>query len=210
MPKKRPSCPKCHGNKTVPIVYGMPSAETWEESKAGRFALGGCVIGAESPKWHCLVCGHEWGKHLLTPNDLELPSSDPIKPVKLEFEIGGFDMPARYYVWLEDDTLKYGMGYGAEILELKAAAVPTARKWSNFREKLDAIGVWQWKKHYDNPTILDGVQWELAIDYGGKKIKADGSNYYPGSTGCADFRETAEFKAFLHALELLLGGVKIA
>ena len=37
-------CPRCHSDEVVPILYGMPSPEMVEGSKAGRVALGGCVV----------------------------------------------------------------------------------------------------------------------------------------------------------------------
>jgi hypothetical protein len=33
----------------------------FEESRAGRVALGGCVVWPEAPEWRCVVCGYEWG-----------------------------------------------------------------------------------------------------------------------------------------------------
>jgi hypothetical protein len=105
--------------------------------------------------------------------------------------------------------VQYGLASGDAMMELKAEAVPSDRKWSNFRKRLDAIGIWQWRSNYDNPYVLDGVQWNLEIDYGSRKVQTDGSNWYPGSSDTAIIDETPEFKAFLQALSLLLGGVKI-
>jgi hypothetical protein len=53
-------CPRCHSDEVLPIVYGLPSPATVEESAAGRVALGGCMITPESPDWQCEMCGHEW------------------------------------------------------------------------------------------------------------------------------------------------------
>jgi len=210
MSKRRPHCPLCVSNKVVPIMYGMPSFEMWEESKLGKFELGGCCISEDSPKWHCQACGHEFGSFLPRFDDLELPEPDGINPLKLEFYMGGFDMPGQYCVKLEGNTVKYGLACGDEWLEIKAEALPTKRKWLNFRKKLDAINVWKWKRNYVNPDVCDGTQWELIIDYGIRKKKTYGSNRYPGYADQYDMSETPEFKALLHALGLLLGGVKIA
>ena len=56
------ACPRCHSDEVVPIVYGMPDPELVEESRAGRVALGGCVLFPEAPEWRCVVCGYEWGE----------------------------------------------------------------------------------------------------------------------------------------------------
>ena len=53
-------CPRCHSDEVLPIAYGMPSPEMVEESAVGRVALGGCLVGPESPDWRCMLCGHEW------------------------------------------------------------------------------------------------------------------------------------------------------
>ncbi len=55
-----PTCPRCHSDEVVPIVYGLPGPELAEESRAGRVALGGCVIFPEAPDWRCVACGHDW------------------------------------------------------------------------------------------------------------------------------------------------------
>ena len=72
-------------------------------------------------------------------------------------------MPAQYCVRLDGDVVQYGLASGDAMMELKAEAVPSDRKWSNFRKRLDAIDIWQWQSNYDNPYVLDGVQWNLEI-----------------------------------------------
>lgn len=50
-------CPQC-GNATVlPIVYGMPGPELWEEAQQGKVLLGGCCIGPFEPDHQCTECG---------------------------------------------------------------------------------------------------------------------------------------------------------
>ena len=55
-----PTCPRCHSDEVIPIVYGMPTEETLKESRAGRVALGSRVAGPESPRWRCVACSFEW------------------------------------------------------------------------------------------------------------------------------------------------------
>ncbi len=60
--KRKPcKCPKC-GGKVVPILYGEPSHEAYEESLQGKFVLGGCCICEDSPDWECLECHHQFRK----------------------------------------------------------------------------------------------------------------------------------------------------
>ena len=52
-----PPCPRCGSLDAVRIVYGLPSMEGFEAAQRGEYALGGCVIGPESPDFECRGCG---------------------------------------------------------------------------------------------------------------------------------------------------------
>jgi hypothetical protein len=43
--------------RALRIVYGLPIHVAFEASERGEFALGGCVIGPESPDYECRDCG---------------------------------------------------------------------------------------------------------------------------------------------------------
>ena len=51
-----PPCPRCGSPDAVEIVYGYPTAETFEASERGEVVLGGCVIGPEAPDYVCRTC----------------------------------------------------------------------------------------------------------------------------------------------------------
>ena len=51
-----PPCPTCGSRRAVPIVYGYPTSELFEEAERGDVRLGGCVIGTESPDYECRDC----------------------------------------------------------------------------------------------------------------------------------------------------------
>lgn len=138
----------------MPILYGMPTHEAWEVAKQGKYALGGCCISDESPKWHCQTCGNEFGKEMPSIEDLESPEPDGITPLKLEFYIGGFSGP-NHSVKFENGILKYQFCQIPSYPEKEASVLPTNRKWLNFRKKLDAIDVWQWQSDYPNPGVCD-------------------------------------------------------
>lgn len=57
-----PRCPKCGKDEPLRIAYGYPSHDMFEASERGELALGGCMIEADSPEWHCRRCSHEWGR----------------------------------------------------------------------------------------------------------------------------------------------------
>ena len=63
-----PPCPACGSSNRLRILYGFPTPEAFEASERGEFALGGCVIGPESPDYECRDCGVSlpWVAHDVT------------------------------------------------------------------------------------------------------------------------------------------------
>jgi len=60
--EENPKCPKCGGENTVPICYGLPMYETYEKEQKGELVLGGCCVSDDSPSWYCKDCKNSWGK----------------------------------------------------------------------------------------------------------------------------------------------------
>lgn len=60
----RPICPQCGSDSVVPIVYGLPTYETFQRAESGEFALGGCFLSNDSPAWLCQVCHKRFGSIL--------------------------------------------------------------------------------------------------------------------------------------------------
>ena len=48
-----PECPECHKNdKVVPVVFGLPTNEAFEQVDRGEIVLGGCMHpGIQT--WYC-------------------------------------------------------------------------------------------------------------------------------------------------------------
>jgi len=44
MTQDRQTCPTCQTDTVVPVVYGFPTDDTFEASRRGEVALGGCII----------------------------------------------------------------------------------------------------------------------------------------------------------------------
>jgi DNA-directed RNA polymerase subunit RPC12/RpoP len=61
--KPRPPCPKCGSARVRPIVYGEPTAETFERARYGGVSIGGCMCWGDERdhKWECLDCEHRFG-----------------------------------------------------------------------------------------------------------------------------------------------------
>ncbi len=72
------TCPRCGSQAVLPIVYGYPGPELTEESIAGEVALGGCMVGPDSPDRLCRNCSYRW-------LELErLLNAPPDKPVTID------------------------------------------------------------------------------------------------------------------------------
>lgn len=65
MGRKEVVCPKCKSEKVAPIIYGMPTYETFKRAEEGEFYLGGCVIMLYQPDYKCHDCGYSWSKEKL-------------------------------------------------------------------------------------------------------------------------------------------------
>jgi len=60
MSKKPKHCPKCQSKKVIPIIYGMPTEEAFEEAEKGKLMIGGCCVSDKSPQWYCADCQCEF------------------------------------------------------------------------------------------------------------------------------------------------------
>ena len=213
MSSKRTPCPKCQSKKIVPIQYGEPSMETLDKSEAGKLVLGGCCVTEESTKWYCVDCEHEFGQYWDPLKDLKLPDLGRVRPLTLEFSIGGFSQESLYVKLINGQLMYYH--YHAPLPWDQADAkqiLPTVEQWIDFKTVLNSINAWEWDSDYFTPDVCDGTQWELKINYGNKRIKTYGDNAYPGTKDddmIFNLSRTPEFTAFVDALGLLLGGVEI-
>jgi hypothetical protein len=86
------------------------------------------------------------------------------------------------------------------VVELNAKP----ENWHRFWKSVSAAGVWQWNERYDNLGILDGIQWELQMEYQGRCIKTRGSNAFPGWPR-PNFPKSVAFGQFMEALRILTG-----
>ena len=57
MPVPDRPCPRCESTDATRIVYGLPDQELFAASERGEVALGGCIVGDESPDYECRGCG---------------------------------------------------------------------------------------------------------------------------------------------------------
>ena len=55
-PLSLPPCPRCGASSPLRILYGYPTPEAFEAAERGELAIGGCMIGRESPRFVCGAC----------------------------------------------------------------------------------------------------------------------------------------------------------
>lgn len=46
-------CPKGHTDSIIPILYGFPSEESFQQADSGLVYLAGCELPAEPKKYYC-------------------------------------------------------------------------------------------------------------------------------------------------------------
>ncbi len=54
-------CPGCGKEDSIPLVYGLPGFDLFQQAERGNVALGGCMVPGEEPVLSCRSCGREWG-----------------------------------------------------------------------------------------------------------------------------------------------------
>ena len=103
-------CPYCGSDRVIPIVYGYPSMETFEEADKGNIKLGGCVVSMDGSDYiaYCKDCDASWSEDMLTV--------DMIKKVRYVTETCGleaWDDHKKYvYELFPDGKIKYRLYKG--------------------------------------------------------------------------------------------------
>jgi len=107
----------------------------------------------------------------------------------LYFSIGSFSEDYEKIIWKNDRLYHF---YERSFVD-EDFTVPSNKDWDEFWDEVDILGVWNWKKEYNNEDVLDGTQWELRIKRKGRRLRViSGSNSYPKPQGT--------FKNFISAL----------
>jgi hypothetical protein len=136
------------------------------------------------------------------------PESRPGPPTRLRFDFGGFQAEG-FELRFSRGRVLYRHTVGSFRDPKPRELRPTEAQWSQFRQEVDRIGVWQWTREYWNHDVLDGIQWSLELRRGERRVKSQGSNLYPGSTGL-EYPADSPFAQFLRALATLTGQQELA
>jgi hypothetical protein len=121
---------------------------------------------------------------------------NPIFTELKRFEIHSGGYLGRSFSLVKDDHQliysTFGHGYSLEKLE---KTNPSPQDWREFFKTLDQIDIWRWKSRYENPGILDGSSWKVAIELENRKLDSSGSNNFPDN-----------FDILLECVRKLIGG----
>ena len=121
-----------------------------------------------------------------------------VQPEKLFVSVGGH-FGTYYQIALNKGQLSYTQAGDDHENAPAHVIVPDFKQWRRFWKQVDAIGVWNWKSRYENPSVMDGTSWRVEIAHNGKYVSSSGSNDYP------DGDASITFEHFFKAIRELIG-----
>lgn len=159
-------CPKCKSENIIPIMYGYPSHEAFEEAEKGNLKLGGCEIlldDCKMPDRYCKDCETEWSVDRL--------GADAITKVRFKYWSNwGFYDPDSItedqwaFKIFPDGTIKY-FAYPRESRRVldKDKVLIKKEKVQEFYENL-LVTLKTWNTAYEC-RVCDGCSYRLDITY---------------------------------------------
>lgn len=169
-------CPKCKSENIVPIMYGYPSYEAFEEAEKGNIKLGGCEVLIDDlamPDKYCKDCEYEWS--------LDRLDSDAITKVRFKYwsnwgcyEPDSMEENQWAFEIFADGTIKY-YAYplnSRKVLDKDKAVTDIKQVQDFYNELLYAFK--PWNIVYEC-RVCDGSSYQLDITYcDGRKRKHTG------------------------------------
>lgn len=136
---------------------------------------------------------------------LQRGAEPPAIPTKFLMTTSGL-MGSGQSVLLQDGVLVY-TEHTLNGSAQRKTITATPDRWRQFRQALDAINVWSWRADYPNPSVADGLRWEIDVVYPDRKLHASGKNNYPDDNGrpANSAEQTKAFQRLREAVQALLG-----
>jgi hypothetical protein len=127
-------------------------------------------------------------------------------PTRFRFSIGGH-MGESFSIELRNGILEYERFAQGYLHEATESISPAPGAWESFITAADRLSLWDWLPSYHVPTV-DGTNWQLLLEQGGRLAQSSGSNGYPDDTDLAVtvHNGSGRFTALLEAVSALLGG----
>lgn len=100
---------------------------------------------------------------------------------RLEFSIGGiFTGYKTVTIWTQDETMYVTYRGDRTDRNHEYSKAVTALKRQKLEDRLETLKINSWKKAYEDPSTLDGTEWELEYKEQGKRCRhISGCNAYP-------------------------------
>lgn len=159
-------CPKCKSENIVPIMYGYPSPEAFEEEEKGNLKLGGCemlIDGLAMPDRFCKDCKTKWCVDRL--------EADAIKKVRFKYwsnwgfyKLDSIVEAQWVFEIFKDGIIKY-FAYPREshkVLDKDKVIISIQRVQEFYEKLLDALK--PWNAAYEC-QVCDGCSYRLDITY---------------------------------------------
>lgn len=168
-------CPNCKSYNIIPVVYGYPSPEAFDEAENGNIKLGGdeILIGMCRPDLFCKDCKTEW----CVDNFL---SEDVVKVRFRYWSNWGFYDPNSIHEdqWAFDIFLDGMIKYYAyprenrKVLDKDKVQIKRKQVIEFYDDLLQVFKPWY---NFVNSKVYDGCSYELTITYtDGRKKKRTG------------------------------------
>ena len=169
-------CPKCGSTKTVPILYGYPSYETFDAAERGEILIGGCemIDGMPHEDYGCLECGYRWSKELLPAT-----KSTKIRYKVVENGLCTLDSQRAwvYEFYPDGKCIEYSYQGQSRRYQFKTEEKVSGKKFYKLACSLQKIiGAPLWEKNIVEGQVCDGCSYDLQITYADKRkevIKGD-------------------------------------
>ena len=183
--RARIKCPHCGSTNTARILYGLPVFDEKLEARieAGRVHLGGCCVTDFDPKYYCNACKKSFGAEAQITFDNEyLNITKAVEEVQFSRTIYLRPFQPSQITIRKTDRGAHVKVNGSE------KRIPFENEYDISRKKWDALVntlyydlyINDWKKHYNDFSILDGGEWKLTIKLPQRRKRTyAGMNGYP-------------------------------
>ncbi|UJF15420.1 hypothetical protein LZ578_10680 [Jeotgalibaca sp. MA1X17-3] len=167
-------CFTCGTLDVQKIRYDYPTAEVFKKQEKCKTKLGGDMNSEYRPQYHCNKCGENW-----TADEAIHAAYNEI--IGLRASVGGF-FNGHYEVMIhfQDKKLRWKYRGDRNSLEKEFSDEDLAMFISGLRK----VNLLNWKRRYEEPDVLDGMQWEVEMIREKRNLKRSGSNKYPAEWEC--------------------------
>ena len=195
--KAQIKCPRCGSTNTARILFGMPAFDKNMEEKinSGKLRLGGCCIYGVSdgkggminltPYRYCNKCHKEFDRPaVLVANDKKSAEEYCDIVTGIRFSVNDYLLHSGF-TEIEFKANQKGAKVSVFQIPCDKGSIPdrqiTALRWMRLVNQLyTELYLEDWKKKYEDHSVLDGERWSLEIMFTNRRKRTYwGSNAYP-------------------------------